>query len=235
MIYPSLLLVTALVVSVLMLVVVFPKFSEIYESFNTNLPRYTLALINLSAFLKHHICSILSILIFGPIIFRYFYKTKLTFKKLIDQHIFKIPLFGRFYYHIILLKIIYVFSLTYTSGLSIKEIFALLKNATNNELYKLKIASTYQEIIKGSPLSQAISKTNLFPPNETSIIEAGEESGTLDAQLTMLYNSFSQKINNFADNLSTLLEPVMLVFLGTIIGLILVGMYLPLFRLGNIV
>lgn len=235
MIYPLLILITTSVVIILLILFVIPQFANLYASCNAKLPTYTLRIIQIAKYIQNQLWLLLSagiILIWG---FIWAKKTNPEFDRKINSYLLRLPLIGRILKKVIISRFTYILAMTVRAGLPITEALMITTTTCNNWLNQINIKKTYQHISNGQPLNVALQSQNIFPQTYLRLIAISEESGTLDTILTQLANDYTTEVTHFLNTLHTMLEPAIIVVLGIIVGALIIGMYLPIFNLGDII
>jgi len=233
--YPAAVILTAILVTVAMLVFVVPQFNNLFAGFGAELPAPTRFIINLSDFLKRYgwftagfLCVVIGSM-------RYAIKHSVHLSKNVDYYILKIPIIGRILVKAIIARFTRTLATTFTAGLPLTEALETVAGAAGNQIYTHAILQAREKIITGQSLQQALQRTQLFPLLVIQMIAVGEESGTLDNMLNKLASLFEEEVDSAVDNLNNLLEPVIMLILGVIIGGLVIAMYLPIFKLGSVV
>ncbi|MDF7667848.1 protein transport protein HofC [Orbaceae bacterium ESL0727] len=231
--YPLFLLSVAVIVAAVMLLIVLPKFSDVYASFDTELPFFTQAVIHFSIFLQQNggVILLLAILIF------YLYKRylKQKYQSKIDRALIKLPLLGKIIQTSCLTQIFQTLMITQKSGIPLLAGLSAAANTAYNSHYKYTIQQIIATIEQGQSLSYAVNQHAIFPSLCFQLIRAGEESGALDLMLDKLANYYQEQNEELTDNLSQKFEPLLMMVLALIIGGLIVAMYLPIFQLGDVI
>lgn len=234
LLYPSVILLVAMLVTILMLVFVMPKFQEMYTSFGSKLPVFTQLILNCSEFVKRNLLyGLISFFMLTGLI-SYGYKKSLYWQKFLEICLFKLPIFGKILHKHFSLIMAWTLYITTKSGMQLCEALNLCANNIANWHYKQSILSMRQAIIQGNTFYQSMLEQNLFSEKFLQLVALGEESGNLTEVFLNLTNIYEEDINYFVENLNNLLEPMLMLILGLIVGGLIVAMYLPLFKLGGV-
>jgi len=232
--YPVFVLIIATIIVTGILVFVIPTFEELYRSLGGQLPFLTRWIIKASNFLRDYMgwaVLFLILLIIGLIQGRRIKKVKYY----MDYALLKMPIFGE----LVLKGSIANFSRTLasmlSSGINILEALEISAHTSNNEVVKEAILKVKEQVERGVSLSQALSRQKIFPPMLVNMVAIGEEAGNLDEMLTKVADFYEEEVDRTVDALTSLIEPIMIVVIGGIIGVIIVAMYLPIFKIGELI
>ncbi len=232
--YPLMIVTAAIIVTVIMLMFVIPRFAELFTSMHSTLPLFTLMVINLANFIHHWIgmISFILMLLGGGL---YTAKNTVRTRWLIDQSLLTIPFLGGALKKYILAGFARSLATVFAAGVPITEALNILINSTGNSVYTKAIQKLYLDISAGKQLHVAIHPGKLFPPMMIQMIQIGEESGTLEKMLIKVAEFYESDLDHLINNLSRLLEPLIMMILGVVIGGLVIAMYLPIFRLGAVI
>jgi len=233
--YPAAVMLLALLVSTILLIEVVPVFAETFRGFGTDLPAFTLFVLRLSEAVKTWwlliVCAIAATLLgFREARFR-----NPRFAYAADGFILKLPIIGLMAYHSIIARFARSLATTLAAGVPIIEALESTADAAGNRPYQKAILQLRNEVISGITLHQAINNSTMFPRLLQQMTAIGEESGTLDQMLANVATYYEAAVDSAIDNLTNLLEPLMMAVLGLLVGGLLIAMYLPIFQLGNVV
>lgn len=231
--YPIFLLSVAIVVTLIMLLVVLPKFAEVYQSFDAQLPKFTQLIITLSNNIKEYYMLYGSIVVMLFLVYQFYLKKH--YPKQLTTYYLSIPIIGNMIRSACLAQIFQTLSTTQKSGIPLITGLITAQKTVQNLLFMLSLSEIINTIKQGQSFSLAISKNKLYPTICKQLIQVGEESGTLDLMLTRLADFYQQNSIELADNLSQKIEPLMMCIMAIIIGSLVIGMYLPVFQLGSII
>ena len=232
--YPVLILLVTLLVSIGMLYFVLPEFAQIYQSFNAPLPGLTKVIIIAAEQLtRHAIPGIIVIALFSTAIL--FFRKRLPYWQIREQRILLgIPLVSPLWRGQCLSQIFAVLTMTQQAGIPLLEGLAAAEKTVSQQLWRQQLNIIRGKITEGTPFWQALGASRCFTPLCRQLIRVGEESGELDLMLDRLTQWHTQQTQERADNLTAMLEPLMILAIGGIIGLLVIAMYLPIFHMGEV-
>lgn len=229
--YPVLIFIISISVTLFMLLGVVPHFADLFSSLAGNLPVATAGIIFLSEFIRRYYALEIMMILFLSIIGFYYKKSFLPF---LDQFIFKIPFLKSLYQKIICLRFIKTFALTFESGIPLTEAIRLSTQVVGSKRYQDALIQVWQSVNGGRLLYQSLKKP-LFPNLMISMIQVGEESGQLESMLKKISDLYENEINDTLIRMGKLLEPLIIAILGVLIGGVVIAMYLPIFKLGTVI
>ena len=230
--YPIAVLVVALVVTAILLIKVVPIFAETFSGFGADLPAFTLFVLGLSETMQEYWILVLLVICGGLVGFREARFRSEKFAYAVDAAMLKIPIIGIIVYNSIIARFARTLSTTFSAGVDALESVA---GAAGNRLYSIAVMKIRDEVMTGIQLQQAIKNRNMFPTLLQQMTAIGEESGALDEMLEKAATHYEEAVDNSVDNLTSLLEPLIMSVLGVLVGGLLIAMYLPIFQLGNVV
>lgn len=233
--YPIVVFIVAIIVTSILLIFVVPQFKEMFANFGAALPAYTLFIINLADFIKSKGIVILIFFLMVFLIVRRAIKCYEILAQYFDKIKLKIPIFGKFKQKIIISRFAKILSIMFKSGIPILEALAITASICNNYVYETAVLAIKNKITKGSSMQSAMREVNLFPHKMLHFIAVGEESGRLDDMLAEIAKYYEEELNYTIDNLNNLLEPMIMLILGVMVGSVVIAMYLPIFKLGSVV
>ena len=229
-IYPIILVVIMVLVVVLLMFVLVPALNDIYADSNAALPAPTQLLINMSNSMQHYWWLYLLVTLIGIVLFKYYAGTKQG-KRFLDTVILKVPIFGTLIRKVQIAQFTRVLTLLLSSGLSIVEALDLTAKSLSNVNYREVVEKATEEVQKGTSLSLPLSRSDYFPLIISQMVAVGEESGQLDMILQKLSEDYNDEVKVMTENLSTAIEPLMLVIMGGMIGFIAIAVYMPMFTM----
>ncbi|UKE47945.1 type II secretion system F family protein [Xanthomonas cerealis] len=233
--YPAMVMAVALLVSSILLVWVVPQFEDVFKGFGAELPAFTQMIVAASRFMVAYWWMLL-IIIFGSIGgFIFAYKRSPSMQHGMDRLVLKVPIIGHIMHNSAIARFSRTLGVTFRAGVPLVEALDIVAGATGNSVYEKAVLRMRDDVSVGYPVNMAMKQTNLFPHMVIQMTAIGEEAGALDAMLFKVAEYFEQEVNNAVDALSSLLEPLIMVFIGTIVGGMVVGMYLPIFKLASVV
>ena len=233
--YPIAVLVVALVVTAILLIKVVPIFAETFSGFGADLPAFTLFVLGLSETMQEYWILVLLVICGGLVGFREARFRSEKFAYTVDAAMLKIPIIGIIVYNSIIARFARTLSTTFSAGVPIVDALESVAGAAGNRLYSIAVMKIRDEVMTGIQLQQAIKNRNMFPTLLQQMTAIGEESGALDEMLEKAATHYEEAVDNSVDNLTSLLEPLIMSVLGVLVGGLLIAMYLPIFQLGNVV
>lgn len=234
MTYPIFVLVALVIVMVVVLIVIIPQLKSIFDEVDAPLPPLTRGVIALSEFLKNYIIWIVIGIALFYVALKYFGKTK-EGRHLFDAMKLKIPIIGTLLKKTYMAKFTRTFAGLTAAGLPLLDIFQTSKNVVGNVLYEDEIEKMSKRVEVGEPISKVLKDSKLFPSMIGQLASVGEKSGSMDQVFESMANFFDKEVENITNNLSTLLEPVLMVIMGVGIGLIIVSVLQPIYGLVNVI
>jgi len=233
--YPAAVLVVAFVVTIILLIFVIPAFEDLFKGFGADLPTFTRMVIDLSQFVRDQ-GWILAIIISGAVYaFLYFKKRSRPMRHFLDRTILKSPIIGPIMQKAAIARYARTLSTMFAAGVPLVEALESVAGATGNIVYELGVLQMRDEVATGQRLQQSMENTDLFPNMVIQMIAVGEESGSLDEMSAKVADFFEEDVDNAVDNLSSLLEPMIMAILGVLVGGLVVAMYLPIFKMGSVI
>jgi len=233
--YPAAVLAVAVVVTVVLLVFVIPEFESLYKGFGADLPAFTQMVINLSRFVQHDGIYILVTLGVAVWAFIYFKKRSRAMREFLDRVILKVPVIGPILNKAAIARYARTLSTMFAAGVPLVEALDSVAGATGNIVYENAVLKMRDEVSTGQRLQRAMEATGLFPNMVNQMIAVGEESGSLDEMSGKVATCYEADVVNAVDAMSSLLEPLIMVVLGVLVGGLVIAMYLPIFKLGQVV
>lgn len=233
--YPIAVVVVAVIVTGILLVKVVPQFAETFSSFGANLPAFTLFVLGLSNLAQEYWLYFLGFL--GATIFglsKLKQRSK-KFRNLLDRMILNVPIVGKIVYEAIIARFARTLSTTFAAGVPLIDALTSVAGATGNSIYEDATLKVRDEVSTGTQLNVAMRHAQVFPSMLLQMAAIGEESGALDEMLDKVATFYEESVDNMVDNLTSLLEPMIMAVLGVLVGGLLIAMYLPIFQLGNVV
>ena len=233
--YPAAVLVVAFVVTIILLIFVIPAFEDLFKGFGADLPAFTRLVIDLSQFVRDR-GWLLAIAAGGAVYtFFYFKKRSRPMRHFLDRMILKAPVIGPILQKAAIARYARTLSTMFSAGVPLVEALESVAGATGNIVYEVGVLHMKDEVATGQRLQQAMENTNLFPNMVIQMIAVGEESGSLDSMSAKVADFYEEDVDNAVDNLSSLLEPMIMAILGILVGGLVVAMYLPIFKMGSVI
>jgi type IV pilus assembly protein PilC len=233
--YPAAVLAVAVIVTVVLLLFVIPEFESLYKGFGADLPAFTQMVINLSKFVQHdgiYIAIVLGVAVWA---FIYFKKRSRAMREFLDRLILKVPIIGPILNKACIARYARTLSTMFAAGVPLVEALESVAGATGNIIYEKAVLKMKDEVATGQRLQRAMEATGLFPNMVNQMIAVGEESGALDEMSGKVATFYEAEVDNAVDAMSSLLEPLIMVVLGVLVGSLVIAMYLPIFKLGSVV
>jgi type IV pilus assembly protein PilC len=234
MTYPAAVLFISFGVVALLLLKVIPVFQKMFEGMGGQLPGPTMMLIAASEFAQSYFFVIILILVVIYIAFNRFYKTEKG-RWLLDSLSLKAPVFGPLLKKVAVAKFSRTLSTMMSSGVPILEGLSIVSRTSGNKVIEDALLKTRQSISEGRTIAEPLAETGIFPSMVVQMIAVGEATGALDTMLTKIADFYDDEVDTAVDAMTALLEPVMMVFLGGIVGGMIIAMYLPIFKLASVV
>ena len=233
--YPGIMFTVAIVVSVFMLVKVVPVFAKMYDGMGVALPGPTAVIMNMSNFLRGT-GGLLMLIIVLSAYFTFKYLTKKNPKIRFWWHgkVLKMPVFGQMILKSLLARIALIMGNLSAAGVNLLESIEIAKSVSNNDVVTQALENVKKGVFSGDTLTKLFLKEPLFPPTFSQLISVGEQTGSLDEMFTSVSNYYESEFDNEVENMSSLIEPIMIVFMGTLIGGLMIAMYSPIFNVGAI-
>lgn len=234
MTYPASVLVISIAVVSLLLVKVIPTFQKMFEGFGGELPGPTQFLITLSTYAQKYFLVAIIVLAIAVYAFRRYYKTEKG-TLLIDGLILKSPVFGPLLKKVAVARFTRTMSTMMTSGVPILEGLAIVSKTAGNKVVENALIRVRKSISEGKTIAEPLLETGIFPPMVVQMIAVGEATGALDAMLSKIADFYDDEVDTAVDAMTALLEPFMMVFLGGVVGGMIIAMYLPIFKMASVV
>ncbi|HLX71178.1 MAG TPA: type II secretion system F family protein [Verrucomicrobiae bacterium] len=232
--YPTVVTVVAIVITTFLLVKVVPVFGDIYSGFGAKLPTPTLVLINISNFVKGYL--IYFIVAAGGAVYGWLYFIKTPAGRAFwDSKRIKLPVFGAIAHKICLARFTRTLASLIRSGVPILEVLQIVSQTVGNVVMEKAIKEASSDIERGETISQALGKHSVFPNMVIRMITAGEQTGKIDNMLERISDFLDEEIETVLGGLTAMIEPILIVFLGVVIGGMVICMFLPIFKLSEIV
>ncbi|WP_221800226.1 type II secretion system F family protein [Oceanobacter mangrovi] len=231
--YPITVLIVAAIVTAILLIKVVPTFQGMFESFGSELPAPTQFVIFLSDGLQKY--WFMAVAVIAGLVFAYktAIKNSPKFRDQMDLIFLKFPVFGPILHKAAVARFARVLSTTFAAGVPLVEALQSVAGAVGNKLYRDAVLSVRQEVSNGQQMHFAMRATNVFPNMVIQMTSIGEESGALDAMLDKAASYYETEVDESVDGLTAMMEPMIMAFLGVVVGGLVISMYLPIFQIGN--
>ena len=233
--YPIAVIVVAFIITAVIMIFVIPAFKDVFKSFGADLPAPTLLVIAISDFFVAYWWAIFGIIGGGLYAFLESWKRSEKVQMAMDRLLLRAPVFGNIVRKSVIARWTRTLSTMFAAGVPLVESLDSVGGASGNHVYKVATKQIQSEVSTGTSLTAAMQNANLFPNMVTQMVAIGEESGALDSMLGKVADFFEQEVDDAVEAMSSLMEPMIMVVLGTLIGGMVVAMYLPIFKLGSVV
>ena len=233
--YPAAVLAVAVIVTLILLIFVIPQFEALFKGFGADLPAFTRMVIGLSRFVQDNGWWLAAIVGGAVFAFGYFHKRSRPMRHVIDRMMLKIPVLGPILVKAAIARYARTLSTMFSAGVPLVEAMESVAGATGNIVYEQAVLRMRDEVSTGMRLQRAMENTGLFPNMVNQMIAVGEESGSLDEMAAKVADFYELEVDSAVDALSSLLEPLIMVILGVLVGGLVIAMYLPIFKLGAVI
>jgi len=230
--YPIAVIVVAFVVTTILLIFVVPVFSDMFKSFGADLPAFTKMVVSMSEWMQSWWYIVVGIVVGTIYVFGYFKKRSRAFNHFLDKTMLKIPVVGLILNKSAVARFSRTLATMSAAGVPLVEALESVAGACGNIIYSEAVLKMREEVATGQRLQFAMQQVNLWPNMVIQMVAIGEESGSMDSMLLKVADFFDEEVDNLVDNLSSLMEPIIMVVLGILVGGLIVAMYLPIFKMG---
>jgi type IV pilus assembly protein PilC len=231
--YPAMTIAVAIIVSAILLIFVVPQFEETFKSFGAELPAFTQVIVAASRFMVSYWWVMLLTVVVSIFAFIFFKKRSPAFQHFLDRMILKVPVVGKIIHDSSIARFARTTAVTFKAGVPLVEALETVAGATGNLVYEKAVNRMREDVAVGYPVNMAMKQTNLFPHMVIQMTAIGEEAGALDTMLFKVAEYYEQEVNNAVDALASLIEPMIMVVIGILVGGMVIGMYLPIFKLAS--
>lgn len=237
MLYPTILLLVAAIVVGIMMIFVVPVFAQMFGSIGADLPGPTLMVLSFSNFLRDPYGGgiLFATLFLAVLAFRESIKRSVAIRTKWHALLLRLPIIGQLILNSNLAQIAMVYGNLSGAGVPVIEALDITADSSKNEVIRDSILIAKRGVFSGEPLSKLLSEIKIFPPTFSQLISVGEQTGNMTEMLETISSYFEEEFDSTVEKLSQMMEPMMIVFLGGVIGFILVAMYLPIFKMGQVV
>lgn len=235
MYYPIAVLIVAGLVTTILLVKVVPTFKSMFEGFGSSLPPFTAFVLNLSDNIEKNGIKVVATIVVLSMVISRLYRSQQTFRNFVQRATLKLPIFGKILQKAAVARFARTLSTTFAAGVPLPEALLLVARASGNIKYHNAIISIRDGVSVGKRISAAMQATHTFPHMVIQMVAIGEETGALDAMLQKVATIYEEEVDMAVDGMSTLLEPLIMLILGVIVGGLVIAMYLPIFKLGSVI
>jgi len=231
--YPIAIVVVAFIITAVIMIFVIPAFKQVFESFGADLPGPTVFVMTVSDYFVEYWWLIFGVLGGGLYAFFYFWARSLVVQIFMDRLALRLPVFGEIMRKSTIARWTRTLSTMFAAGVPLVEALESVGGASGNYVYLMATRQIQNEVSTGTSLTVAMQNANVFPSMVIQMVSIGEETGALDAMLSKVADFYEAEVDDAVDALSSLMEPIIMVVLGTLIGGMVVAMYLPIFKLGQ--
>ncbi len=233
--YPAAVLVVAFIVTAILLIFVIPQFKDLFSSFGADLPAFTLMVIGLSEIFQQYWWMIFGGLGAAVYAFFFFKKRSRKFNQVLDRLVLRLPLVGPLTHKAAIARFARTLSTMFAAGVPLVEAMASVAGATGNHVYETAVLEMRDMTAQGQQMRLSMQQSGLFPMMVVQMVGIGEETGELDKMLSKVADIYEEEVDNMVDAMSSLMEPMIMAFLGVVVGGLVIAMYLPIFKLGAVV
>ncbi len=234
MIYPISIIVVAIGVVMVLLIFVIPVFENMFKEMGASLPAPTQLVVNMSRMVKSSIHYMIGALIIAVFLFKRYYRTEKG-RRQVDRLILKIPLFGVLAVKSSVARVTRTLATLLSSGVAILESLVIVAKVAGNKIVEDALVTARLRISEGKSMSEPLEQSGIFPPMVVQMVQVGESTGALDNMLNKVADFYEDDVDTMVTNLTALMEPMIMMFLGVILGGLIIAMYLPIFKLGSVV
>jgi len=232
--YPAAVVVVAFIVTAILLIYVIPEFENLFQGFGADLPAFTRFVIDISNFVRDSGWLIVIVGVIGFVGFMHMKKRSRALRHFLDRVILKVPIIGPILNKSAIARYARTLSTTFAAGVPLVEALDSVAGATGNIVYETAVLRMRDEVATGQRLQRAMENTELFPNMVNQMVAVGE-SGSLDAMTAKVADFYEEEVDNAVDSMSSLLEPLIMAILGVLVGGLVIAMYLPIFKMGQVV
>ncbi|MGZ8135747.1 MAG: type II secretion system F family protein [Methylococcaceae bacterium] len=230
--YPIAVIVVAFIVTAILLLFVVPVFEDLFKSFGADLPSFTRMVINMSEWLQEWWWVVLGVIIIAIYVFGYFKKRSRKFNHFLDKTLLKVPVVGLIINKSAIARFSRTLSTMSAAGVPLVDALQSVAGACGNIIYSEAVLKMREDVATGQRLQFAMQQVNIWPHMVQQMVAIGEESGSIDDLLAKVADFYEEEVDNLVDNLSSLMEPIIMAVLGVLVGGLIIAMYLPIFKLG---
>lgn len=234
MYYPIAVVCIAVIVTLILLIKVVPTFQELFEAYDAELPAFTTFVLQISEFVQNFGIYLLVLLVIASVVLRNMYRQNDKFRHMMERVWLKLPIFGMILKKTIIARFARTLSTTSAAGVPLTDALEAVSIASNNIVFYTAIQQIKDSLAMGQQMKAAIKKTGVFPVVVVQMVGIGEESGALEDMLGKIATIYEEEVDSAVDGLTTLLEPLIMLVLGIVVGGLVVAMYLPVFKMGAI-
>jgi type IV pilus assembly protein PilC len=233
--YPAAVIAVAIIVSAILLIYVIPQFEGIFASFGADLPAFTRMVVGVSRWMRANGVVLVVGIIFAIAAFVLARKRSTTFAHWLDRIALKLPIVGAILEKAAIARFCRTLAITFAAGVPLVDALKIVAGATGNQVYNDAAKRIREDVAVGHQLQLAMQQTDVFPNMVVQMAAIGEEAGSLDEMLIKVAEAYEEEVTNAVDALSSLLEPLIIVLVGIIVGTIVIAMYLPIFKMAAVI
>jgi type IV pilus assembly protein PilC len=230
--YPIAVIVVAFVVTAILLIFVVPVFADLFKSFGAELPAFTQMVVAMSEWMQEWWYILVGSVVGTVYVFMYFKKRSRPFNHFLDKTLLKLPIVGIILHKSAVARFARTLATMSAAGVPLVEALESVAGACGNIIYSEAVLKMREEVATGQRLQFAMQQADLWPNMVIQMVAIGEESGAIDSMLLKVADFFDEEVDNLVDNLSSLMEPIIMCILGILVGGLVVAMYLPIFKMG---
>ena len=234
LVYPSAIVGMAVIVVAVLMIFVIPVFETMFKSAGQTLPLPTLIVMTMSKLIKKYVIVFIPAIILFFYLFKRYYKTE-SGKTLIDRIILKLPVFGILFRKVSVARFSRTLGTLVSSGVPILDGLNIVSKSSGNKAVEIAVMNARASIREGETIAEPLGRSGIFPPMVIQMIAVGESTGALDAMLSKIADFYDEEVDASVANLTSMLEPLLMVFLGVVIGGVVIAMYLPIFNMASAV
>ncbi len=234
LIYPTTIVAVAVIVVIILMVFVIPVFETMFQSAGQSLPLPTVIVLTISKMIKKYIVFLVPALILLFFLFKRYYKTE-SGRAIVDRLLLRLPIFGPLFRKIAVARFSRTLGTLVSSGVPILDGLSIVSRTAGNRAIETAIMNARASIREGETIAEPLSRSGYFPPMVIQMIAVGESTGALDSMLSKIAEFYEDEVDVAVSNLTSLLEPLLMMFLGVVIGGVVIAMYLPIFNMANAV
>jgi type IV pilus assembly protein PilC len=232
LIYPATIMGVAVIVVAILMIFVIPVFENLFKSSGQALPLPTLIVVTLSKLIKKYVVIFIPAMILLIFLFRKYYQTQ-NGKAVVDRLLLKIPVFGPLFRKVAVARFSRTLGTLVSSGVPILDGLTIVSRTSGNKTIEMAILDARASIREGETISEPLGRSGIFPPMVIQMISVGESTGALDSMLSKIADFYEEEVDVAVANLTSLLEPFLMIFLGVVIGGVVISMYLPIFSMAS--
>ncbi len=233
--YPAAVILVAIVVIAIIMIFVIPQFEVLFQGFGADLPAFTRLVVDMSKFVQNWWWAMLGGFILTVYVFAYFWKRSRKLRQRVDMVLLKTPIIGPILHKAAIARFARTLSTMFAAGVPMVDALESVSGATGNVVYADAVLKMREDVATGQSLQLSMKQQPLFPHMVNQMVAIGEESGALDTMLGKVADFYEEEVDNAVDALSSLLEPLIMVILGVVVGGLVTAMYLPIFQMGQAV